>query len=100
MQTNRISTGVAGLDEIFHGGLLPRRAYLVRGGPGAGKTILGMHFLTAGAARGERVLFISLGEAETELCQNAATLGFDFSQVHVLDLSPTSDFFTHLQSYD
>ncbi|AXS84003.1 ATPase domain-containing protein [Marinobacter sp. Arc7-DN-1] len=34
----RISTGVQGLDEIACGGLLPQRAYLVRGGPGGGKT--------------------------------------------------------------
>ncbi|MDF2693591.1 MAG: putative circadian clock protein KaiC, partial [Labilithrix sp.] len=45
----RLSTGVAGLDEALHGGLLPGRTYVVRGGPGTGKTILGLHFLTAGA---------------------------------------------------
>ncbi|HEY6410449.1 MAG TPA: ATPase domain-containing protein, partial [Ktedonobacteraceae bacterium] len=38
----RVSTGVAGLDEILYGGLIHRRAYLLRGGPGCGKTTLGL----------------------------------------------------------
>lgn len=36
-QNNRISTGVAGLDEILQGGFITHRAYLVRGEPGSGK---------------------------------------------------------------
>lgn len=39
----RLSTGIAGLDYILMGGLIPQRAYLVRGGPGSGKTTLGLH---------------------------------------------------------
>src|SRR5215467_8798068 len=42
----RISTGIAGLDHILHGGLLPGRTYLVAGEPGTGKTTLGLHFLS------------------------------------------------------
>ena len=34
----RLPTGIAGLDEILGGGLIPARAYLLRGGPGTGKT--------------------------------------------------------------
>ena len=40
---------------------------MVRGGPGSGKTILGLHFLTWAAARGEPCLFITFGESEREL---------------------------------
>ncbi len=96
----RVSTGVAGLDEILHGGLVPNRAYLVRGGPGTGKTTLGMHFLAAGASNGEPVLFITLGEPEEQIRQNAATIHIDLSAVAFLDLSPTSDFFTNVETYD
>lgn len=49
--SHRVSTGVAELDEILHGGFISRRAYLVRGDPGCGKTTLGVHFLCAGAKR-------------------------------------------------
>lgn len=30
MKNSRVSTGIEGLDEIMQGGLIPRRAYLVR----------------------------------------------------------------------
>ncbi len=96
----RVSTGVTGLDEILYGGVIPQRAYLVRGGPGCGKTTLGLHFLTDGAAKGEESLFITLGEPEAELRANAAKLGFDLTHVHVLDLSPSAAFFTQMQTYD
>ena len=53
---SRLSTGVSGLDEVLRGGLIPGRAYLVRGGPGTGKTTLGLHFLTAGAGNGDATI--------------------------------------------
>lgn len=81
----RVSTGVVGLDDILYGGLIQKRAYLLRGGPGCGKTTLGLHFLTEGTARGERSLFITLGEPEAELRANANVLGFDLTQVQFLD---------------
>ena len=96
----RVSTGISGLDEILYSGLIPKRAYLLRGGPGCGKTTLGLHFLTEGIARGERSLFITLGEPEEELRANALSLGFDLDQVHFLDLSPNAAFFTEMQTYD
>src|SRR5579859_1322074 len=88
----RVSTGVTGLNEILYGGLIQKRAYLVRGGPGCGKTTLGLHFLTEGTAKGECSLLITLGEPETELQANAQMLGFDLTQVHFLDLSPNATF--------
>jgi len=97
---DRLSTGVVGLDEILYGGLLPGRAYLVRGGPGTGKTTLGLHFLAAGARRGEQVLFISLEEDETRLRTDAAHIGLDLTHVNFLDLSPESGYFAEVQAYD
>jgi len=95
----RVDTGVAGLDEVLQGGLIDGRSYLVRGQPGSGKTVLGLHFVSAGAAAGERSLFINLEEDEADVRANAASLGFDLDGVDVLDLSPSSDFFAEDQSY-
>ena len=96
----RVSTGISGLDEILHGGLIPAQAYLIRGGPGTGKTTLGLHFLSAGVVRGEQSLFITLGEPEAQLRRNAQSLGLDLNGVNFLDLSPSSEFFIKVQTYD
>ncbi|MGB3137625.1 MAG: ATPase domain-containing protein [Nodosilinea sp.] len=100
MPENRLLTGVVGLDEVLDGGYLPNRAYLIRGGPGVGKTTLGMHFLTAGAANGDRVLFITLAETIAQLQKIAEGLAFDTQGLTFLDLSPTSEFFSQVQTYD
>lgn len=96
----RLSTGVSGLDEVLHGGLIPGQSYLLRGGPGAGKTTLGLHFLTSGAAGGNRTLYITMGEQEQQIRRNAALLGFDLTHVAFLDLSPNPEFFTQVETYD
>ncbi len=100
MDTARRPTGLPGLDEVLHGGLISGRAYLVRGGPGTGKTTLGLHFLRAGVAAGEPGLLISLESSEAQLREDAAGQGLDLDGVHVLDLSPTREFFAQNQSYD
>lgn len=99
-QATRISTGISGLDEILNGGFVPARSYLVRGGPGSGKTTLGLHFLTSGSSNGDNALFISLAEPESQIRDNASAVGFDLSGVKFLDLSPNPDFFSEGQSYD
>jgi circadian clock protein KaiC len=96
----RLSTGIDGLDQLLRGGLLPQASYLLRGGPGAGKTTAGLHFLEAGQRAGERCLYISLEESEARIRRNAAMRGIDISQVAILDISPTSGFFSEVESYD
>lgn len=97
---DRVSSGVAELDEILYGGLIPRRAYLVRGDPGCGKTTLGLHFLCAGAKKNEATLFISLGEPQEHIYANAASIGLNLKDVAFLDLSVNTMFFTEMERYD
>lgn len=99
-EQNRLSTGISGFDEVMSGGLLPGHSYLLRGGPGTGKTTFGLHFLTEAARRKEPALFISMEESEDQIRTTASRLGFDVSRVDFLDLSPTSAFFVESQSYD
>jgi len=98
--TDRLSTGIDGLDEILDGGLIPERSYMLRGRAGSGKTILGLHVLQAGVDAGETSLFINLEEDLADLKVNAAALGFDTDAIEFLDLSPTADVFTEDRSYD
>ena len=96
----RMTIGVPGIDEVLHGGFIVGRTYLVRGEPGTGKTILGLHFLQAGIDAGEATLLISLSEAEEGLRANAARMGFDIDAMDILDLTPSSEFFAGGQGYD
>jgi circadian clock protein KaiC len=96
----RLTTGVAGLDEVLDGGLPARRSYMVRGEPGTGKSILGLEFLAAGTRRSETALFVALEETESELRRNAASLGLAIEDVDVLDLTPASTAFTDDATYD
>jgi circadian clock protein KaiC len=91
---------VPGLDEILRGGLIPNRSYMVRGGPGSGKTILGLHFLTWAASRREPCLLITFGESEKELRRNGERLGFGMEGISFLDLSPDASNFAQGQEYD
>jgi circadian clock protein KaiC len=75
-------TGIQGLDEITGGGLPLGRPTLVCGGPGCGKTILGLDFLVRGASEcNEPGVFVSFEERPEELAQNVASLGWDLGRL-------------------
>lgn len=84
----RLSTGIAGLDDILHGGLAKGFLYLIEGSPGAGKTTLALQFLIAGAKKGEKGLYISLAESEAELRHVAASHGMDLKNIEICKIAP------------
>lgn len=74
----KAASGIQGLDEITRGGLPRNRTILVSGGPGCGKTLLGLEFLYRGAAEmDEPGVFVSFEENADELVMNTASLGWD-----------------------
>lgn len=83
-----LSTGIAGLDDILHGGLARGFVYLIVGNPGAGKTTLALQFLIDGAKKGEKGLYISLAESESELQQTAASHGMNLEKVTICKIAP------------
>lgn len=87
-RNDRLTSGISGLDQILCGGFVPQRSYIVRGGPGTGKTTLGLHFLTAEA--GTRSLFVSMGEDDQQLRVDAERQGFKLDDVSIVDLSPSA----------
>ncbi len=75
---SKAPTGIRGLDEVLDGGLPRGRATLICGGPGSGKTVLGMECLVHGATRfSEPGVFMAFEESAQELEQNFSALGFD-----------------------
>ncbi|MGA8664646.1 MAG: ATPase domain-containing protein [Thermoplasmata archaeon] len=67
----KVATGVAGLDEMLGGGFPAGSVVLVTGLPGTGKTCLGLQFLLAGVAHGEKGVFLSLEEDVPQLVETA-----------------------------
>ena len=75
-------TGIAGLDQITGGGLPMSRVTLVAGGAGAGKTLLGIQFLVAGARDyAEPGVLITFEEPAANVAANVRSLGFDVDQL-------------------
>ncbi|MBC7435569.1 MAG: circadian clock protein KaiC [Bdellovibrionales bacterium] len=71
-------TGIKGFDEITEGGLPRNRITLISGGPGSGKTLLGIDFLVNGVTNyKERGVFMSFEESADELYQDVASLNLD-----------------------
>ncbi|MBB3693292.1 ATPase domain-containing protein [Sphingomonas sp. BK580] len=81
-------TGIAGLDDVLGGGLERARTFLTEGSPGTGKTTIALQFLLAGAALGERCLYVTLSETEDELRATATAHGWDLTGVDVYELIP------------
>ena len=84
----KVSTGVAGLDEVLGGGLPEGQLYVIEGDPGSGKTTLSLQFLMAGARAGERVLYVTLAETAAEIDQVARSHGWSLEGIDVFELGP------------
>ena len=75
--TDRVPTGVPGLDALLHGGLPRASTTLVEGGTGTGKTLVGLHFLLEGARRGEPGILFTLEETPGQIRAVARSFGWD-----------------------
>jgi len=77
----KVPTGVQGLDEMLGGGFPEGRVILLCGGPGSGKTILSLQYLTANVARGERGFYVSLEEPLDLVKQNVASFNWNLEEL-------------------
>ena len=75
----RMTTGIAGLDELLQGGYPKGSITLVSGTPGTGKTIVCFQYINAGIANQEKCLFLTSDERIQNLMFQASKFGFDFS---------------------
>jgi len=73
---------------MLGGGLRRGRPYLVTGGSGSGKTLLGLTFLLEGLRLGEEVLLVAVDEPPGEIMENVHAFGWDLSSVKTLDANP------------
>ena len=77
----RVSTGVKGLDVLLGGGLPQHSATVVEGSTGIGKTVLGLHFLVAGARAGEPGVLFTLEETPEQLRGIGRGFGWDLREL-------------------
>ena len=75
--TERISTGMARLDEMLAGGIYRGSSVMISGTAGTGKTSVGALMANASCERGEKALFFSFEESPEQLIRNMGSIGLD-----------------------
>ncbi len=75
--TNRVTTGVLGLDEMMGGGYFRGSTTLLVGITGSGKSVMALQYIAEGARLGERGVMLTLDEPPAQVLRNAATIGLD-----------------------
>jgi circadian clock protein KaiC len=75
-------SGIRGFDEITDGGFPKGRTTIVCGGPGCGKTMLGIEFLVRGALEfNEPGVLIAFEETPQDIAKNVASMGFHIEEL-------------------
>ena len=75
--TERLQSGIGGLDALIEAGWLRGTSTLVAGPSGAGKTILGLHFLRHGVEQGEPGLLVNFQESPAQIHRAITSLDWD-----------------------
>jgi circadian clock protein KaiC len=80
--TDRVPTGIAGLDDLIKGGFPRGTLILLAGSPGAGKTIAAAHYLYHGAKNlNENSIYVSFAERRKFFFDNMKKFGLDFESL-------------------
>ena len=83
VSSQRIPTGLPRLDAILGGkGYYRGSTILVTGTPGIGKTSLAATFVDAACRRGEKCLYLTFEESQSQILRNMRSIGMDL-EVHV-----------------
>ncbi len=76
--TQRVSTGIARLDEMLGGqGVFRGSSVLVSGAPGTGKSSIAAKLVETACRRGERALFFAYEESNAQIIRNMRSIGID-----------------------
>lgn len=94
----RRSTGIAALDDSLEEGYWSGSTTLVAGPSGVGKTLMGLHFVYAGAALGDNSVFVTLQESRGQLARIISRFGWSIDDPHVtiMDRSPVDIYLDEL----
>ena len=80
--TERISSGITGVDGLIEGGFIKGEVILLAGGTGSGKTIFSSQFIHNGAVEhNENGVFATLEEDRKSFVRNLSKFGLDFDKL-------------------
>ena len=77
-KTERLESGIIGLDPLIEGGFVQGSTNLVAGMTGTCKTIFCSQFIWHGLKKGEPGLYVSLEQDANEIMSEVLSFGFDF----------------------
>ena len=96
----RIGTGIAELDRVTGGGIVPGSAILVGGDPGIGKSTLLIQAAAALWKEGHRSVYISGEEATAQVRMRAERLGLSKAEVALAAITNVEDILATLGKTD
>jgi len=81
VSSDRISTGIKGLDGMFDKkGYYRGSAILISGGAGSGKTSFAAHFADSACVRGKKCLFFAFEESENQIVRDMYNIGINLKK--------------------
>jgi len=96
IDSERVKTGIPGLDGLLEGGLIRGSTNLIAGASGTCKTILGCQFLWNGLQLGENGVYVALEENSTDILKNMQKFGWNFENLiktkkfNIVDITPSA----------
>ena len=78
--SQRVPSGVPGLDKAMNGGFVRGSSNLIGGGAGSGKSIFCMQFLIDGIKQGENGIFVSFEEKPERIIAEFKEFGWDLEK--------------------
>ena len=80
VSSERISTGIAPLDDMLGGGLYKGASVLLSGTSGTGKTSISVTLASAACQRGEKCLYLAFEESPAQIIRNAGSINVDLDK--------------------
>ncbi len=82
MVAERVKTGITELDEMLRGGFMEGDSVMVAGGPGTGKTTLGLQYLVNGVTQfGENGIYVTFEQMPDQIYRDARNFGWDLRKL-------------------
>ncbi len=83
MMSDRVPTGIYGLDDLMGGGFRKNTVNIVKGGTGVGKTTFALQYSLFGLNRGEKAVYVSFEMSEAQIIRDCKDIGWGEIEEHI-----------------